>query len=146
MEFTTKTFDELSCRELYELLRARQDVFVVEQNCPYADLDGRDQGSLHVFSADETGTVTACLRLFRRAGEPDTVQMGRVLTRRRGEGLGAAVLKEGIRKARDCLNARQIFLEAQSYAAAFYAREGFQICGEEFLEDGIPHVPMRLIL
>lgn len=84
MEFTTKTFDELSCRELYELLRARQDVFVVEQNCPYADLDGRDQGSLHVFSADETGTVTACLRLFRRAGEPDTVQMGRVLTRRRG--------------------------------------------------------------
>lgn len=72
--------------------------------------------------------------------------MGRVLTVHHGRGLGGILLKDGIRLARDRMNAKKIFLEAQCYAVGYYAREGFRICSEEFLEDGIPHVAMELTL
>ena len=88
--------------------------------------------------------VTAYLRAFPK-GE-DTVQMGRVLTRVHGTGLGGQLLKEGIAQIRRKMNPKQIYLEAQCYAAGFYAREGFEICSDEFLEDGIPHVQMMLKL
>ena len=89
----SKYFEELSTNELYEILRARAEIFVVEQNCVYQDLDGIDYESLHVF-AEEGGKVTAYLRAFYK--DEDTVQMGRVLTLRHGEGLGGKLLREGI--------------------------------------------------
>lgn len=146
MEFRCRSFDELSTDELYEILRARCDVFVVEQACPYPELDGLDRESLHLFARDDDGRVAAYLRLFPRPGREGEVQMGRVLTTRRGVGLGGDLLRRGIRTARERMHARSIRIEAQTYAAAFYAREGFRICSEEFLEDGIPHVEMRLDL
>jgi len=143
MKLHIKPFAELTNTELYELLRARAAVFVVEQNCPYQDLDRLDYGSLHVFYTEDDGSVAACLRLHSLAGEPGTVRMGRVLTVRHGEGLGAALLRVGIETAEARLGAEELYIEAQTQAAGFYAREGFAVTSAEFLEDGIPHVQMR---
>lgn len=137
----SKYFDELSTKELYEILRARAEIFVVEQNCVYQDLDGIDYESLHVF-AEEGGKVTAYLRAFYK--DKDTVQMGRVLTLRHGEGLGGKLLREGVAQIRARMQPAKICIDAQCYATGFYEREGFRICSEEFLEDGIPHVKMVL--
>ena len=137
----SKYFDELSTKELYEILRARAEIFVVEQNCVYQDLDGIDYESLHVF-AEEGGKVTAYLRAFYK--DEYTVQMGRVLTLRHGEGLGGKLLREGIAQIRARMHPAKICIDAQCYATGFYEREGFRICSEEFLEDGIPHVQMVL--
>ena len=132
-----KYFDELSTRELYEILRARAEVFAVEQNCVYQDLDGKDYKSLHVFF-DRGESVTAYLRAFFKDGE--TVQMGRVLTVEHGTGLGGELLRAGIEAVRARMKPARICIEAQCSAVGFYEREGVRICSEEFLEDGFPHV------
>ncbi len=139
MEIRAKYFDALTTRELFEILRARSAVFVVEQNCVYQDMDDRDYESLHIFF-EEDEKVTAYLRVFQK--DADTVQIGRVLTVKRGTGLGGKLLSEGIRQAIDAYHPRRLVLEAQCYAAGFYAREGFRISSEPFMEDGIPHVWM----
>lgn len=136
-------FEQLNTVELYELLRARVNVFVVEQTCPYPELDGIDYDSLHVYYESE-GKVLAYLRAFYK--EPGVVQMGRVLTVERGTGLGGRLLSEGIREIKEKFEAQKIYIEAQTYAIGFYEREGFKVCSDEFLEDGIPHVKMELAL
>lgn len=143
MEIRAKYFSELSTRELYELLRVRSEIFVVEQQCVYQDLDGRDYESLHVFF-EEDGRIMAYLRAFRK--DEDTVQIGRVLTVKHGTGLGGELLREGIRRVREQMNPRYLYAEAQCYAAGYYEKAGFRVCSEEFLEDGIPHVRMMLEL
>ena len=144
MEFVQKTFDELTNRELYEILRAREAVFVVEQNCPYYDIDGLDYPSLHMFYKDEDGSVQACLRIFEKVDEPGTMQIGRVVTVARGVGLGGKILHRAVEWIRENCDANGIYLEAQQYATGYYAKEGFQVVSDPFLEDGIPHVQMRL--
>ncbi len=139
MKIVAKYFDELTTKELYELLKARAEIFVVEQNCVYQDLDDKDYHALHVFFAEE-GKVMAYLRAFPK--EAGTVQMGRVLTRQHGIGLGGRLLKAGIEQIQRKMQAKQIYIEAQSYATGFYEREGFRIVSDEFLEDGISHVKM----
>lgn len=139
----SKYFSELSAKELYEILKARAEIFVVEQNCAYQDLDGADYESLHVFF-EKDGKIMAYLRAFRK--DNDTVRMGRVLTLQHGIGLGGRLLREGLAQIRDKMHPARICIEAQCYATGFYEREGFQICSEEFLEDGIPHVQMVLQL
>ena len=141
MELVVKTFDELNTRELYEILRVRAAVFVVEQECAYQDVDGIDLRSVHAFLWDEDG-IHAYLRVFEK--DARTAQMGRMLTVQRGAGLGGRLLKEGIRIARDVLKKDVLYIEAQTYATGFYEREGFKVTSEEFLEDGIPHVKMEL--
>ena len=143
MEIKAKLFWDLTTRELYEILRARSAIFVVEQNCAYQDLDGRDYDSLHVFS-EEDGRVTAYLRAFWK--EDGCVQMGRVLTLKHGTGLGGRLLKAGIEQVQSTFRPERIYIEAQCYATGYYGREGFRVCSEEFLEDGIPHVGMELII
>ena len=142
MRFTAKTFEELTTDELYELLRVRTAVFVVEQDCPYQEVDGEDKEALHVWLADEEGTMYAYLRAFPR--EDGSIQMGRVLTMDRGTGLGKELLDAGIPAVLSHFDTDYIFIEAQVYATGFYEPYGFVICGEEFLEDGIPHIPMEL--
>ena len=143
MEWILKRFDELTLDELYEALRLRVDVFVVEQNCPYPELDGMDRVSLHLLGR-EAGRLLAYLRLFRRPGEDRTAQLGRVVTSERGKGYGAELLRRGIFAASEVLCCDEITIEAQSYAAGFYARAGFEVCSDEFLEDGIPHIRMHM--
>lgn len=144
MELHVKTFDELTTLELYEILRVRVTVFVVEQKCPYLETDGEDVAALHVYY-EENGEIAAYLRVFPGKQEGEA-HIGRVLTVRRGDGYGAKVLKEGIRAARERLHAARIVLEAQTYARGFYEREGFKQTGGEFLEDDIPHIRMELEL
>ena len=145
MDFVAKYFQELTTVELYEILKARAQVFVVEQRCVYQDLDDVDYSSLHIFCRSGQ-MVLAYLRVFPKAGEAGAVQMGRVLTTERKTGLGGRLLREGIRIVRETMGAGKIYLEAQCYAVGFYEREGFKICSGEFLEDGIPHVQMELEL
>ena len=109
MHFVSKCFDDLTTGELYEILKARSAVFVVEQNCVYQAIDGVDPASLHVFFEDD-GRIAAYLRAFVK--EPGVVQMGRVLTVRRGVGLGGKLLKAGIEEIRARFQPAKIYIEA----------------------------------
>ena len=140
MEFVTKKFSELTTDELYNLLQLRCAVFVVEQTCPYQDIDGKDKEAYHVFAADENGDFKACLRFFEK--DADTAYMGRVITVDRGTGMGAKLMAAGIGAVKEKMGKKQIYLEAQSYAVGFYEKAGFKVIGDEFDEDGIPHKPM----
>ena len=144
MNLHIKTFEQLSSRELYEILKARCAVFVVEQTCPYQDLDGGDYDSLHVY-LEENGEILAYLRCYMK--DDETARIGRVLTLARGQGYGRPLMDAGIAAVKEHYrSAKSIFIEAQCYAIGYYEKFGFAVCGEEFLEDGIPHVPMTLDL
>ncbi|MEE1296582.1 MAG: GNAT family N-acetyltransferase [Bifidobacterium sp.] len=123
MERFVKTFDALGANELYAILRARQDVFVVEQECAYPDIDGKDQAATHLWYADDAHPVAAYCRVFAKPDEPGTMVIGRVLTTARGTGLGGTLLHDAVGVAREMdPDATQIWLEAQRYAIGFYAR------------------------
>ena len=143
MELFVKRFDELTNDELYELLRLRVSVFVVEQNCPYMELDDRDQAALHVYMKDEGG-VQAYMRILDRGVKSEHVSIGRVIAVKRRSGVGTALLKAGIRAAREHFGADSLYVEAQTYARGLYAKQGFVQISDEFLDDGIPHVRMLL--
>lgn len=140
MKPEAKFFSELSTTEVYEILKARVQIFVVEQRCAYQDIDDIDYDSLHIFYKSGE-KITAYLRAFRKDSE--TVQLGRVLTVEHGNGLGGELLKETIQIVKEKLNPKKLYIEAQTYAIGFYEREGFKVTSEEFLEDGIPHVKME---
>ena len=139
-----KRFDELDTKELYEILETRMKVFVVEQQCPYQDIDAQDDGGVHLYIKKD-GKIAAYLRIIDKEPPEKLMQIGRVLTIERGTGLGAEILKAGISEAAS-LGAEKIYIEAQVYAKGFYEREGFVVSVDEFLEDDIPHVPMMLEL
>lgn len=141
MTVYVKHFTELELQELYEILSLRNGVFVVEQNCPYQDIDGRDEGAYHVYLKDENG-IRAYLRVLPHGTQEAAI--GRVIAVERRKGLATKALEVGIRTAKERFGARSIYLEAQTYARSLYEKQGFRQCGEEFLEDGIPHIPMRL--
>ena len=143
MKAIIKYFNELTTKELYEILKARSEIFVVEQNCVYQDIDDKDYESLHFFY-EEDGKVAAYLRAFYR--DDSVVQIGRVLTLQHGTGLGGKLLKEGIAQIKEKMKPSRLYIEAQCYAIGYYEKEGFRVCSEEFLEDGIPHVQMTLDL
>ena len=143
MELHVKRFDELSPAELYAILKLRVDVFILEQRCFYPDLDGNDPGALHVWLEDGDG-IAAYVRILERGVRSGHVTITRVVAARRREGLGARVMREGIRAARERLRAGSIYLEAQAYAVPFYEKLGFRRISEPFDEDGIPHVKMLL--
>ena len=142
-EFHICSFDALTTRELYEILRARADVFVGEEKILYPDADGIDYDSVHVFSEDANGRVTAYLRMFPKADEPGVVQMGRVLTREHGKGLGQKLLMAAMQGAAEYMGASEIYLESQKHAEGFYLKAGFVTTSGEFMEAGIPHMQMR---
>ena len=143
MELVVKRFEELTTLELYEILKVRAEVFVVEQNCVYQDLDEKDKQAYLVYLKNEEG-IQAYLRVLDAGVSFPEVGIGRVMTLKRRCGLGTQVLKEGIRVAKEKMNADTIKLEAQVYARSLYEKEGFVQTSEEFLEDGIPHIEMTL--
>ncbi|MBO4474021.1 MAG: GNAT family N-acetyltransferase [Clostridiales bacterium] len=146
MSLIIKHFSELTTRELYEILKTRQEIFVVEQNCPYMDIDDLDLDATHIFAQDEaTGRVTGCLRVFVRDPEQGVAQIGRVVTLVHGQGLGGELLHAGVHFAFHNLRAEKIYLHAQTYATGYYEKEGFRVVSEEFMEDGIPHVEMECV-
>ena len=135
------TFDELTTHELYEILKVRSAVFVVEQNCPYQDLDDIDFYASHI-TLWFKGAIVAYSRVFKDP-DTDTWHIGRVLSTQRNKNYGLQVMKESIKWA-ETLGAQCIEIEAQCYAIGFYEKVGFHACSEPFLLDGIPHQRMRL--
>ena len=131
---------ELTAAELHALLRLRVDVFVVEQDCPYHEIDGLDlrTDTEHLWFEDDRG-VTAYLRLLG-VGTGD-VRVGRVVTRsdQRGGGVAASIIDAALER----LGPVETRLEAQSHLVGYYGRFGYEVDGAEYLEDGIPHTPMR---
>ncbi|MBS4025457.1 MAG: GNAT family N-acetyltransferase [Clostridia bacterium] len=145
MDLVVKHFNELSLEELYEILQVRFQVFIVEQNCTYQELDGKDHHSYHVFLKDDTG-IKAYLRVLEKGVSFEDVSIGRVLTIDRGCRLGKRILSEGIKVAKEMLDANRIIIVAQLYAKEFYEKVGFKQSSDEFLEDGIFHIQMVLEL
>lgn len=141
METVVKHFNELTTAELADIYRLRVAVFVVEQNCPYQEIDGWDGAAYHVYFIDENG-IQAYLRVLPVDTKFPDVSLGRVISQKRRCGLGSKLLTEGIRVAREKFHAERIMVEAQTYAKKFYEHSGFIQCSEEFLEDGIPHIDM----
>lgn len=130
--------EDLTIEQFHDLLRLRVDVFVVEQECPYPELDGRDleQGTTHLWISTED-RIAASIRLLT---DPAVHRIGRVVTSadHRGAGLAARLMQTAIE-----LCDGPIELDAQSYLHDWYERFGFQRAGAQFIEDGIPHIPMR---
>nr|WP_308505792.1 GNAT family N-acetyltransferase [uncultured Agathobaculum sp.] len=145
MELVIKRFGELALKELYEILRIRVDVFVVEQACPYPEIDGKDEFSHHLYYRD-ADEIQAYLRVVDADVSFEEVSIGRVLSRKRRCGIAGSLLREGIRFAHETLGARAIRIEAQTYARKLYESAGFRQVSGEFLEDGIPHIQMLLNL
>nr|CAI9744684.1 N-acetyltransferase ElaA [uncultured bacterium] len=136
-----KSFSELTTDELYELLRIRSEVFVVEQNCVYQDLDYDDQKSVHLWLTKD-GNVVALCRVCPAGTHMEEISIGRVITVERGKGFGKRMMLEGIETAKECFGAKRIDIEAQEYARGFYEQVGFRQSSEPFILDGIPHIRM----
>ena len=143
--FAWRTFDDLTARELHDLLKLRCDVFVVEQNCAFPEIDGRDPLALHLLArVAGTGALAGTLRLFAPDLGGGEAGLGRVATAlpARGIGLGRALMVEGIAEAGRRFGPAPIRIAAQSRLEAFYASLGFARAGADYIEDGIPHCAM----
>ena len=145
MELVVKHFSELSAEELFEIYKLRVSVFVVEQECPYQEVDDADKSAYHVWLRDEEG-IEAYARVLPAGVAFPTAAIGRVIAVKRRCGLGTKIVAASIDTARDRLGADKITIEAQVYARTLYEKAGFRQTSEEFLEDGIPHIQMQLEL
>ena len=137
-----KRFDELTTQELYELLRIRTDVFVVEQDCVYQDMDYDDQSAIHLWLTDAKDRIVALCRVCPAGTHMEEVSIGRVITTERGKGYGKQIMLTGIEAAKEHFGAKRIDIEAQEYAKGFYEQVGFRQSSEQFILDGIPHIRM----
>jgi ElaA protein len=147
MAFTWKlaTFDQLSTHELYAILRLRSEVFVVEQNCVFLDMDDKDQPSLHLMCWDNDH-LAACCRLVPPGIAYEEASIGRVVSSpaRRGQGAGLQMMQHAIQHTCDLFEVDTIKIGAQLYLEKFYGSLGFVSIGDTYLEDGIPHIHMLL--
>ena len=145
MKLIIKHFNELSAQELFEIYKLRVAVFVVEQNCPYQEIDDADKKAYHVRLEDETGILAYCRVLPKGVTFPEA-SVGRVIAVKRRCGLGGLILSEGIKAAKERFGAEVIVIGAQVYARGLYEKAGFVQSSPEYLEDGIPHIEMTLKL
>jgi ElaA protein len=138
-----KIFDELSTSELYDLLRLRAEVFIVEQQCAYQDLDGKDQRALHILGKNED-ELQAYARVFEPGFYFKEASIGRIVVapRYRSGGLGREIVLEAEKAIVRFYGGGPVKLSAQSYLKKFYTELGYRSLGEEYLEDGIPHIGM----
>jgi ElaA protein len=141
-----KKFEELTLNELYNIMKLRSKVFVVEQNCVYQDLDDIDKISYHFFIKGNDDNIKAYLRIFVK--DEETAQIGRVVTdeKERRKGLASNLIKKGIEFCKKEMKKNKVYLEGQVYCKDLYLHLGFNIISDEFLEDGIPHYKMLKII
>lgn len=140
MKIFVKKFGELTSLDLYEILRLRVDVFVVEQACPYPEIDGKDLDAIHIYFKN-CDQILAYARLYEEDGK---VYLGRVIAKKRRKGYGSLILKEAIKVAEKIYQAKEIHIEAQTYAKSLYEKAGFAQISQPFFLDGIEHVKMVL--
>ncbi len=143
MNFVAKNFSELSLTELYEILKARSQVFIVEQNMHCQDMDDVDLTARHFF-IEENGKVLAYLRAFYTDDSKTVVRIGRVLSITHGVGLGADIMRKAMADIKETMACQTICLDSQKTAIKFYEKLGFQTVSDEFLEEGVIHVAMAL--
>jgi len=143
MELLIKNFNELGLGELYEVLQLRSEVFVVEQDCVYQDIDGKDKDALHILGKKE-GEIIAYTRCFPPGFYFEEAAIGRVVVKasQRKFGYGHLILKASVEAIIEHYKTKNIKLSAQQYLTAFYESHGFVQIGEGYLEDGIPHIAM----
>ena len=146
VQFKTKTFEALSNLELYHVLKLRSEVFVVEQNCVYLDIDNYDVGALHVLGFQDEELV-AYARLLPKGYYQQEAGIGRVLTRLQTRHLGYGKLLMEFAISETCLHFKtnEIVISAQLYLEKFYTELGFKTEGTSYLEDDIPHIKMRYL-
>lgn len=144
LTWSVKKFEELQLQELYELLALRAEVFVVEQNCVYQDVDGKDPKALHVLGK-HLGRVVAYTRIFRPGDYFPQASIGRVVVAQslRSHQLGYVLMEKSIEAVEHFFKENTIHLSAQQYLQKFYENLGFKPVGEGYLEDGIPHIGME---
>ena len=146
LTFKAKEFDELTTRELYEIARARTEIFLMEQHIVCRDLDGEDLRALHCFLETENGTVMAYLRAMRSKEDAETVQIGRVLSLTHGVGLGKQLMQFSLPEILKLLPCKRLMLHAQTHAKGFYEKWGFAVTSAEFLEEGVPHITLERMM
>lgn len=144
LKWKIKRFEALSATELYNLLQLRSEVFVVEQNCVYQDVDGKDSKALHLIGTDNDETV-AYARIFKPNDYFDEASIGRVVVKQtyRDKKLGHILMKEAIEALKSEFNETKITISAQLYLKKFYESHGFVQTSETYLEDDIPHIQMK---
>lgn len=147
MELYIKNFEELTNQELYKIIEARINIFVVEQNCPYHECDNKDQDSFHLFYQDQD-QIAAYLRIIPPGLSYPEASIGRVLVKKdyRRQGLGLEQMQQAISFIKNNLDVEKIRISAQEYILDFYKNLGFEVISDRYLEDNIPHYEMLLKL
>jgi ElaA protein len=143
MNWVIKNFNELGSDELYEILKLRSEVFVVEQECIYEDCDGKDKKSYHLF-AEQNGEILVYLRILEKGVSYNEISIGRVLSNKkyRGRGFAKQMMLRAIEFIERYLNEKEIRISAQVYLLDFYSSFGFDKVSDVYLEDDIPHIEM----
>ena len=143
LQFKIKRFNELSASELYQLLQLRSEVFVMEQNCVYQDIDGKDEKALHLLGKIDN-KVVAYSRIFKAKDYFDNASIGRVAIAEkfRAQKWGHQLMQEAISGIENNFGIQSITISAQLYLKKFYESHGFVQIGETYLEDGIRHIEM----
>lgn len=139
MNFISKKFSELSNREVYEILKARMKVFLLEQNIVCLDTDDVDYDCLHCY-LEENGEIIAYLRAFYN--DKNTVTVGRVLSITHGVGYGKTLMEKSLDAIKEKMPCRAVRMHSQTHAIGFYEKFGFTVSSDEFLEEGVPHIEM----
>lgn len=144
LKWKIKRFETLSVSELYDLLQLRSEIFVVEQNCVYQDVDGKDQKALHLIGEDN-GKMVAYARLFKPKDYFDEASIGRVVVKEtyREKKIGHILMHEAIHAVKTEFHETNITISAQLYLKKFYESHGFIQTSETYLEDDIPHIEMK---
>ena len=147
MKTFIKNFQDLSNTEIYQILRLRSEVFVVEQECIYQDIDNKDKKAVHIF-LKEKNEIIAYSRVFKEKEYFENPSIGRVVVanKRRMYGVGKKIMNISIDYIKQNIKAKSIEISAQKYLKKFYSNLGFIQEGEEYLEDNIPHLRMFLII
>jgi ElaA protein len=145
MQFVLKAYKDLSVDELYEALKLRCAIFVIEQNCNYQDMDDKDQDAYHLLGY-EGKQLIAYARLLPQGSSYKEASIGRVVVdqRFRKKGSGIDLMKKAIEESKKLFNTNEIVISAQCYLERFYGNFGFKSEGDSYLEDDIPHIKMRL--
>lgn len=143
MNWELKKFEELKVEEIYKILKIRNEVFIVEQQCAYQDCDGKDENSYHLYLQDN-GEIIAYLRILKKGVSYDEISIGRVLVHKnyRGKGISREMMLKAINFIELNLNEKEIKIQAQSYLVNFYRSLRFKEASNEYLEDNIPHIDM----
>ena len=144
IEWVKKKWSEVSLEELYSVLRLRSEVFVVEQDCVYQDIDNKDQIAIHLLGYINKELI-AYSRLFNEGDYFKETSFGRAIIKKekRGQGYGDELVKESLKTIKNYYGNKKVKISAQAHLKSFYSKHAFIAKGKEYLEDGIPHVSME---